>query len=354
MIIIAIVRLALSTLPNGVTDVSWLFFWQGIEAATAIIMVSLTAFPGLFGQEGSRVSNKPKKYVPTTKETGGTSTQRSKKSLLGVSASRPWKRFNLPSIPSATMTGMGTFAKYEGRGDRSAALREEDEMIDLESQRPLRRKQPKQGLSGGAGNSAENAEQRPNVVTAPTNEAGALTGARLLGPPIFTLHDHDFAYQEHGEDEDERQPSITSIPSPLSSESGSEETPGYETLLSKSTEETDPLAKRKLEIEAKKLKLADLKRQRLEREEVRRAEGKSDDDDRMLIVDLCSGERSEPDAGAPPPPPPKERAPQASPPMMAKSQPLVAKAQEIRRKQVPNQPDSQVSPTKGREKRSME
>ena len=51
MIVIAIVRTALASLPNGVVDTSWLFFWQGIEAACAVIMVSLTSFRSLFGQQ---------------------------------------------------------------------------------------------------------------------------------------------------------------------------------------------------------------------------------------------------------------------------------------------------------------
>lgn len=55
MMIIAIIRTALAPLPeNQVVDTSWLIFWEGIEATTAIIMVSLTAFRSLFGQERMR------------------------------------------------------------------------------------------------------------------------------------------------------------------------------------------------------------------------------------------------------------------------------------------------------------
>jgi len=55
MMIIAIIRTALAPLPdNKVIDTSWLIFWEGIEATTAIIMVSLTAFRSLFGQERMR------------------------------------------------------------------------------------------------------------------------------------------------------------------------------------------------------------------------------------------------------------------------------------------------------------
>ena len=53
MIIIAIVRVAASVLPGGVTDTAWLFFWQTMEAAVAVITVSLTAFRSLFGQNAA-------------------------------------------------------------------------------------------------------------------------------------------------------------------------------------------------------------------------------------------------------------------------------------------------------------
>ena len=53
MIIIAIVRVAASSLPGGVTDTAWLFFWQTMEAAVAVITVSLTAIKSLFGQNAA-------------------------------------------------------------------------------------------------------------------------------------------------------------------------------------------------------------------------------------------------------------------------------------------------------------
>ena len=64
MIIIAVLRVALSKLPgsllapSGVTDTVWVFFWQGVEAAVAIIMVSLTTFRSIFGQESRERSNR--------------------------------------------------------------------------------------------------------------------------------------------------------------------------------------------------------------------------------------------------------------------------------------------------------
>ena len=58
MIVIAIVRVALAPIPTlqgkRIPDTIWLFFWQSMEACVAMIMVSLTAFRGLYGQERAR------------------------------------------------------------------------------------------------------------------------------------------------------------------------------------------------------------------------------------------------------------------------------------------------------------
>jgi len=51
MIIIASIRVALAQLPGDITDTTWLCFWTNIEASVSIIMVSITAFRSLFGQE---------------------------------------------------------------------------------------------------------------------------------------------------------------------------------------------------------------------------------------------------------------------------------------------------------------
>ena len=59
MVVIAIVRVTLAPLPRGVTDSVWLFFWQVMEATTAVLMVSLTALRSAFGQE-----NKASKCTP--------------------------------------------------------------------------------------------------------------------------------------------------------------------------------------------------------------------------------------------------------------------------------------------------
>jgi len=72
MMIIAIIRTALAPLPdNQVIDTSWLIFWEGIEATTAIIMVSLTAFRSLFGQERMRSRERESKKRARAKRESG-------------------------------------------------------------------------------------------------------------------------------------------------------------------------------------------------------------------------------------------------------------------------------------------
>lgn len=63
MIIIAIVRVASSTLPGDVTDTSWLFFWQTLEAATAVTMVVITSFRSLFESDSTTTTKHSAGYV---------------------------------------------------------------------------------------------------------------------------------------------------------------------------------------------------------------------------------------------------------------------------------------------------
>ena len=62
--IIAIVRVAASALPGGITDTAWLFFWQTMEAALAIIIVSLTVIKSFFGASAATSSKKALVYKP--------------------------------------------------------------------------------------------------------------------------------------------------------------------------------------------------------------------------------------------------------------------------------------------------
>ena len=104
MIFMTIIRTSLAPLPNGIIDTSWLFFWQGMEAATAIIVLSLSAFRGLFGREGSRSSkrSKPLVYRPSNSDNKG---------ALGGDQN---KYEGLPEQPASTKAKHSAFSRYRG------------------------------------------------------------------------------------------------------------------------------------------------------------------------------------------------------------------------------------------------
>ena len=103
MITMAIVRTSLAPLPNGVIDTSWLVFWQGMEAATAVIVVSLSAFRGLFSGEGSRASKRSKPQYRPSNSGGAAGSRQNQKQYEG-----------LPERPSSTKAKPGTFFRYRG------------------------------------------------------------------------------------------------------------------------------------------------------------------------------------------------------------------------------------------------
>jgi len=72
MIIIAIVRVTSANLTEDVTDTTWLYMWQSIEASTAVLMVSVTAVRAAFGQERLNSSKKAAiQYGKTTSSVDG-------------------------------------------------------------------------------------------------------------------------------------------------------------------------------------------------------------------------------------------------------------------------------------------
>ena len=67
MIMIAIVRVTFASLTKDVTDTTWLYMWQSVEASTAVLMVSVTAVRAAFGQE--KMSSSKKASMPYGKMT---------------------------------------------------------------------------------------------------------------------------------------------------------------------------------------------------------------------------------------------------------------------------------------------
>ena len=127
MAIIAIVRVS-GIRHHGTIDYTWIFFWQHIEVCIAVSMFSFTAFRSLFvttSQEA--VARKAKPWYSSTP-----------RKLRGIKGARlqnegPEK---LPSIPSATMTGIRTFIRGSRRGNTldSEAGQEHSDDIPLRNQ----------------------------------------------------------------------------------------------------------------------------------------------------------------------------------------------------------------------------
>lgn len=109
MIIIACVRVA-KLYSHGFIDVTWLFFWQQMEASVAVVMISLTAFRSIFASHGLRERNARPWYASAVRKLRG-------RRMLGSD-----EQLRLPSVPSATLTGLRTFIQGCEREGSTASL----------------------------------------------------------------------------------------------------------------------------------------------------------------------------------------------------------------------------------------
>ncbi|KAL8749804.1 MAG: hypothetical protein Q9184_006660, partial [Pyrenodesmia sp. 2 TL-2023] len=109
MCVVALVRASGLTLGDFM-DETWAVFWQQIEACVAVMLVSITTFRSFFVSTESRVS--PRKRSPTN-------GQVSRKPVVY------WTKragITLPSIPSATLTGLRTFIRRDPEHRTSDSL----------------------------------------------------------------------------------------------------------------------------------------------------------------------------------------------------------------------------------------
>lgn len=108
MIIIAIIRIAAIRIGPSATDLVWEFFWSQMEACTAVIMVSFSAFRSVFVAHDNRVREERHRNRLWYAD---------KKNLLRSVLRRRKIRSEseetdqLPEIPRATLTGMHTLIK---------------------------------------------------------------------------------------------------------------------------------------------------------------------------------------------------------------------------------------------------
>lgn len=99
--IVCIVRVS-ATENRGSYNPTWGFFWQQAEASMAITMLSLTAFRSLFGSEHfSTHQERPKPRYRSTIERIQYG--------IGRVSQKSHNSKSLPTMPSATATGMRTF-----------------------------------------------------------------------------------------------------------------------------------------------------------------------------------------------------------------------------------------------------
>ncbi len=89
---------------RGKIDDVWLFVWQQIEACVAVVMISLTAFRSVFvGTESFRARREPDKKL--WQIDSFLAFKRKKIARGSIEESM----LGLPTIPSATLTGMRSF-----------------------------------------------------------------------------------------------------------------------------------------------------------------------------------------------------------------------------------------------------
>lgn len=106
MMIIAIVRLmGLRLTGNKSIDVLWETFFQQAEASISVITVSLTAFRGLFGKKALKIREKQARAWYSHRRIA-LLRNRNKRSESEIDRGQ-----QLPSIPSATLTGIRTFIR---------------------------------------------------------------------------------------------------------------------------------------------------------------------------------------------------------------------------------------------------
>ena len=86
---------------QGTFDEVWLFLWQHIEACVAVCMISLTAFRSVFVSNSNSQARKAAAKQPWYSKIVHS---RKEQQIQDSEASQ-----RLPSIPSATLTGMRTF-----------------------------------------------------------------------------------------------------------------------------------------------------------------------------------------------------------------------------------------------------
>lgn len=120
MALIALVRVVGFRI-QGKTDITWQHFWMYMEACVAIIMGSATAFRTLFLGDNSRKTPERKPLHSFR--------LRLLRRYNSTSETPNWEKTNgghLPTVPSATLSGLRTFIHRHGRTNVEMTTRRSD------------------------------------------------------------------------------------------------------------------------------------------------------------------------------------------------------------------------------------
>ena len=115
-IIVSIVRIAGARFPNGSVDSAWVVFWLQLEAAVAVIIVSITSYRSLFVKEKSTDNKKS----PSPRDVRSSTGYR-RKLWSRETREEGGKKggVEMPTLPDPTLTGMRTvIGRARGYDDR--------------------------------------------------------------------------------------------------------------------------------------------------------------------------------------------------------------------------------------------
>ena len=129
MIILAIVRVSgIHVRQKDNVDIVWDIFWLQVEAAIAVIMVSITAFRSMLGIKALKAREK--------RERNWLDSCRPKVLDRYFKKSTPNRSelAELPSIPGATLTGMRTVIHGTGVWEDSRTINHEPQEIKVTHQ----------------------------------------------------------------------------------------------------------------------------------------------------------------------------------------------------------------------------
>ncbi|MCJ1317351.1 hypothetical protein MMC15_002674 [Xylographa vitiligo] len=136
MIVVALIRTTVTPQVNRVQDVPYELLLFQLEGCIAVLMASVSAFRSLFASHGSRAVRQKPQFLWSSRHqlwNGGKTKLR---------AGTEGRTNGLPSIPSATMTGLRTFVNG-GVSDRLVRLGSEDAPVEW----PLAVRKPEESYS---------------------------------------------------------------------------------------------------------------------------------------------------------------------------------------------------------------